>query len=567
MQSSSKDEWESPGAAQADAGIPAVGSPQAGVPQAGVPQAGVPQADSSRKEEAPSFVVGIGASAGGLDAFGRFFASMPANSDAAFVLVSHLDPTHASMMPDLIRKQTAMDVRQVTEGMRVEPNCVYIIPPNYDITIVSGVLHIEQAGVDHPRVPIDIFLRSLAEDQKEKAICIILSGTGTDGTLGLKAIKAELGMAMVQTVDSAQYHGMPRSASKTGLTDFVLAPEDMPKQLIAYMKQTDRRKAPQRSATQEKLLEGLPEIIEIVGTTTGHDFSLYKKNTICRRVERRMNIHQMESASRYVRYLRHSPQEAEALFKEFLIGVTSFFRNPEAFETLKHGALADLLRKKDRDEPVRIWVPGCSTGEEAYSLAIIIQELMDEFQVHHEVQIFATDIDDMAIDAARTGVYPAGIAADVSPERLKRFFVRDEETYRIRKEVREMLILAAQDIIKDPPFTKLDLISCRNVLIYMDGELQRRVLPLFHYSLRPGGILFLGSSETIDGFVDLFSKVDRKWRIYRRRPSTAARAEIEFPVSFMRRRLVELKGRGRLDIGFPQAVEEARSKRRRGKKT
>jgi len=494
-----------------------------------------PIAAASEKEAKPTHIVGMGASAGGLEAFEQFFSNMPSDSGLAFILVSHLDPTHISILPELIQRSTDMRVIQVGGGTVVKPNTVYIIPPNSDMAILNGTLQlIEPLPLAGPRMSIDYFFRSLAEDQRERAVCIILSGMGTDGSLGLKAIKEELGMAMVQDLDSAKYDGMPKSAIETGLADYVLPPANMPEELIKYTRHLKDKPLLKITPAERAIPDGLQQIFILLRTSTGHDFSHYKQNTICRRIERRMMLHHVENVSEYVRYLRRTPHEVRNLFKELLIGVTNFFRDAEAFEIIKKKALPQMLANKPEDEPVRAWVPGCSTGEEAYSIAIVLRECMDDLKRYGrsgDIQIFATDIDEEAIDKARAGVYPGSISADVSQDRLKRFFIKEDNFYRINKDIRDILIFAPQNIVKDPPFTKMDVICCRNLLIYLDSEIQKKLVPLFHYSLRPEGLLFLGSSETIGGFTDLFASVDRKWKIFRRKEAAiAVQPMVGFPL-------------------------------------
>ncbi len=473
---------------------------------------------------APFPIVGIGASAGGLEAFEAFFTAMPPDSGMAFVLVTHLDPSHASILPELIQKKTTMPVKQVTDNMTVEPNQVYIIPPNREMAILNGTLQLLE--MTRPRginLPIDTFLRSLAKDQAGNAVCIILSGTGTDGTLGLRAIKGEAGMVMVQDLDSAKYDGMPRSAVATGLVDYVLAPAMMPDQLLSYTRHTIKAPPAAEIAAEDiSMGNALQKIFILLRAKTGHDFSLYKKNTICRRIERRMHVHQIDKISDYVRYLQTSDREITTLFKELLIGVTNFFRDPEAFEILKSTYLPHLLKDKPDDYVLRVWVPGCSSGEEAYSIAIIFQECMDAIGRHFNVQIFGTDIDESTIAVARAGLYPQSISADVNPERLKKYFSKVESHYQIKKNIREMVIFAPQNVIKDPPFTKLDLLCCRNLLIYFGPELQKKLLPIFHYSLKPDALLFLGTSETIGQATDLFALQEKKWKIFKRKVTTMA---------------------------------------------
>jgi two-component system, chemotaxis family, CheB/CheR fusion protein len=472
----------------------------------------------------PGFpIVGIGASAGGLEALETFFKAMPPDAGIGFVVVVHLDPKHISILSGLLQKHTPMPVCQIEDGMRVEPDHVYVIPPNRDLTIFHGTLQlmdlVQPRGVN---LPVDSFFRSLARDQERNAVCIILSGTGTDGTLGVKAIKGEIGMVMVQDEPSARYEGMPRSATATGLVDFVLPPDEMPEQLIKYIRHATRGTPPGIPPgippEEGAIPRSLHKIYAILRARTEHDFSLYKKTTICRRIERRMNVHQIDDITDYVRYLQESDREASILFKELLIGVTNFFRDPEAFQILQSAILPDRLAEKPDDSAVRIWVPGCSSGEEAYSVAIMLHECMEQIGRHFHIQIFGTDIDEDAINVARAGLYPQSIMADVGPERIKRYFVEEEDGhYQVKKLIREVLVFAPQNVIKDPPFTNLDLLCCRNLLIYLDAELQRKLLPIFHYSLRPNGILFLGSSETIGLATNLFAPLHKKWKLFCRK--------------------------------------------------
>jgi len=509
------------------------------------------------KDTSEFYIVGMGASAGGLEAFERFFQNMANDSGMGFILVPHLDPTHISLMPELIQKSSKMEVVQVKDGTKVKPNAVYIVPPNHDLAILNGTLQLlPPPKIPGPRMPIDYFFRSLAEDQGEKAICVILSGMGTDGTLGLRAIKGELGMAMAQSVDSAKYNSMPRSAIDTDLVDYILPPEKMPEQLIAYAKHATNKVTPRLMPAEGKVPDALQKIFVLLRTHTGHDFSAYKQNTICRRIERRMNVHQIDKISNYVRLLQENSIEVETLFKELLIGVTNFFRDNEAFDALKKKALPQILEGKPNDYTIRVWVPGCSSGEEAYSIAMLLRECTEQLKQHVGIQIFATDIDSNAIETARAGIYPASISADVRPDRLRRFFTSKDNIYIIKKDIREMLIFAPQDIIKDPPFTKLDLICCRNLLIYLNSNLQKKLLPLFHYSLKPDGTLFLGSSETIGGFTDLFSPVDKKWKIFRRKEAVcAAHVVVEFPAAKPLDMVNEAEEKKPLEIRVAQLAE------------
>lgn len=467
-------------------------------------------------------IVGIGASAGGLKAFESFFSGMPADTDPgmAFVLVQHLAPDHKSILTDLIQHYTRMQVFEVEDGVAVQPNCAYIIPPGRDMAFLNGTLHLlEPTAPRGQRLPIDFFFRSLAQDQRERAICIVLSGTGSDGTLGIRAIKGEGGMVMAQAPDSTEFDGMPRNAIATGMVDFELPPAEMPAQLMAYVARAFGRPPRLASTPAPKTENAMKKVFILLRSQTGHDFSNYKPSTIHRRIERRMAVHQIDSMEGYARYLQQTPAEVEALFRDLLIGVTNFFRDPEAFKELEEQVIPKLFADKPVGSVVRVWSPGCSTGEEAYSIAMLLQERLEALKQSYTVQVFATDIDSHAIATARAGLYPASIAADLSPERLARFFTveADGSAYRIHKAIRDMLVFSEQDLIKDPPFSKLDLISCRNLLIYMGGDLQKKLIPLFHYALNPGGFLFQGTSETVGDFIDLFTVLDRKSKLYRRK--------------------------------------------------
>ncbi|OGD13617.1 chemotaxis protein CheR [Candidatus Atribacteria bacterium RBG_19FT_COMBO_35_14] len=466
-------------------------------------------------------IVGIGASAGGLAAFEAFFSGMPTDSDPgmAFVLVQHLAPDHKSILSELIKRYTRMQVFEVEDGMKVQPNCVYIIPPNRDMALLNGTLQLMELSAPRGlRLPIDFFFRSLAQDQREQAICIVLSGTGSDGTLGVRAVKGECGMVMAQNT-STEYDGMPRSAIATGLVDYELPPAEMPAQLIKYVNYAFGRLSQTVTTLAPKDENALKKIFILLRGRTGHDFSQYKPSTVNRRIERRMAVHQIKTIDRYVQYLQETPVEVEALFQDLLIGVTNFFRDPEAFQALEQQVIPKLFAGKPAGGVIRVWSPGCSTGEEAYSLAILLQERMEAMKQVYKVQIFATDIDSQSIAIARNGFYPASITADLSPERLARFFTAetDRSAYRIHKTIRDLLVFSEQDMIKDPPFSKLNLISCRNLLIYMGNNLQKYIIPLFHYALNPGGFLFLGISETVGEFNDLFTTLDRKLKLYQRR--------------------------------------------------
>lgn len=464
-------------------------------------------------------VVGIGASAGGLEALEQFFHHAHPDSGMAYVLVSHLDPGHASMLTEILQRTTTMPVVEAADQMVIAPNQVFVIPPNRDMRILHGVLQLTIPELPRgQRMPIDAFLRSLAEDQGERAIGIILSGTGTDGTLGLRAILGAGGVTLVQEPSTVKYDGMPVSAIQAGYASHILPVEKMPEILqIDLDTLAIRGEMPPSSIAAD----GVTRILALLRTGTGHDFSQYKKTTISRRIERRMMQHNIEDIDIYARYLSEHPSEVQTLFKELLINVTSFFRDQEAFEMLRHDILPQLLVGKPDDYVFRVWVTACATGEEAYSIAILLQELMEEAHRALKVQIYATDIDDDAVAIARTGVFPPNITQDVTPERLRRFFVKEENGYRVKKTIREMVVFAIQNVIKDPPFTKLDLLSCRNLMIYLEPELQNRLISTFHYVLKPGGVLFLSPSESIGTQPELFTPLSRQWKFYRAVPSAS----------------------------------------------
>jgi two-component system CheB/CheR fusion protein len=480
-----------------------------------------PESNDRVKQSFP--VVGIGASAGGLEAIEGFFANTPSDIRIAFVIIQHLAPEHKSIMGSLLKKYTNLKVTEVRDGTKIEPGCVYLNPPNRDVSIMNGKLYLsEPTQVRGTRLPIDYFFRSMAESKGDKSICIVLSGTGTDGTLGLKAIKGAGGMAMAQEETQAKYNNMPRSAIDTGLVDYVLPVEKMGAELMKYVKHPYIGGPKKPPTAKEKFENYLQKIFMLIRSTTGHDFSQYKTNTIRRRIERRMAVHQLNKMSNYVAYLQKNPSEIKTLFKDLLITVTNFFRDTKAFKALNDKVILPMVKNKPAETAIRVWVPGCATGEEAYSVAILFAEAMKLLSKHFIVQTFATDIDAEAIEHARLGVYPDSIAADVSTERLKNYFRKEENTYRVKKQIREMVVFATQNLVKDAPFSKLDLVCCRNVLIYMNTTLQKKILPLFHYTLNTGGYLFLGTSETIGEFADLFAPVDLKWKIFKRKQAPAS---------------------------------------------
>jgi chemotaxis methyl-accepting protein methylase len=485
------------------------------------------------QSSAPEFpIIGIGCSAGGLEALEKFLRNVPDGSGMAFVVVQHLDPGHVSALPDLLQRMTSLRVAEVTDGMAVAPGCVHVIPPNKDLSLLHGrLLLLEPVAPRGLRLPIDFFLRSLAEDRQEQAIGIVLSGMGSDGVFGLRAIKEKGGLTLVQDPASAQADSMPRCAIEAAVADIVATPEHLPQRLADYLRHpAGRLQLP--PTVHADVLSALDQIIILLRDRSGNDFSLYKTNTLYRRIERRMAVHQLATMKDYVRHLRANPQELDLLFKELLIGVTSFFRDAEVWEVLRNETLPALLARHPAGRMLRAWVAACSSGEEAYSLAIVFKEAIEKLQPdgRFTLQIYATDLDADAIDQARKGVYPDNIAADVSPERLARHFVPEEGGgYRIGKDIREMVVFAPQNIIADPPFTKLDILTCRNLLIYFGAALQKKLLPLFYYALNRDGILLLGSAETTGNFGHLFAPVNTKARLFRRLDQALPMADIEFP--------------------------------------
>jgi two-component system CheB/CheR fusion protein len=494
---------------------------------------GADPANDPRGKREGFLIVGIGASAGGLDALGQFFKNVPVDSGMAFVVVQHLDPTQKGMMPELLQRVTAMKVCEATDRILVRPNSVYIIPPNCDLSLFHGVLHLlppaQRRGL---RLPIDFFFRSLAEDRRARCAGVVLSGMGNDGTLGIRAIKEKGGTVLVQDPATAEFDSMPRGAIETGLPDFVGSIEDLPARLIAYGKVVGRRHQP------EPVLEGksqgsLEKVLLLLRTHTGHDFTHYRRSTLYRRVERRLVVHKLTKLAAYVRFLQANPQELGILFKEMMIGVTNFFRDPLAWQQLAKLALPGLLASRPAGGVIRAWVAGCSTGEEAYTLAILLSEMLKETNPAQRlsVQIYATDLDKDAVEKARQGFFPLEISADVSPARLSRFFTKEPGGYRIKKEIRSMIVFAPHNLIMDPPFTTLDILTCRNLLIYLTPALQRKLFPLFRYALNPSGILFLGSAESIAG-TDLFTPLAPKARIFRRSESNQLVYQLDLPEVF-----------------------------------
>ena len=481
-------------------------------------------------------IVGIGASAGGLEAMESFFKNMPGDSGLAFVVVQHLDPNHKDMLVELLQRRTPMEVLQIHDGMMVEPDHVYVIPPNKDLSVLNGVLYLlEHPEATGPRLTIDFFFRSLAEDWRERSVGVILSGMGTDGTIGLRAIKERCGAIFVQDPKSAKFDSMVLSAIHEGLADVVAPAEELPARILEYARHAQPFGMTLAAEDNAGDPAGMEKVLILLRRHTGHDFSVYKRSTLWRRIERRMALHHFSLVKNYVRYLRENPQELDLLFKEMLIGVTAFFRDPGVWERLRDEVIPDLIRAHPEGGMLRAWVAGCSTGEEAYSLAIVFREAVEALNLRQGLglQIFATDLDKDAVDRARLGAYPVGIAKDVSAERLERFFTKDDNTgFRVRREVREMVVFARQNLVSDAPFTKLDILSCRNLLIYFCADLQKKLLPLFHYCLNPGGILVLGNAETISQATDLFAPLSGKERICRRLETPAPLGRMHFPVAF-----------------------------------
>ena len=497
-------------------------------------------------------IAALGASAGGLEALEKFFQHMPADAGISFIVVQHLAPDHATALPELLARRTDMPVEQARDHTRVVPNRVYIIPPNATLTISKSVLRVT-APVEARghRTPIDSLFKSLAEDRGENAVCIMLSGTGTDGTLGLKAIKEYGGMAMAQTLKSAKYDSIIRSAISTGLVDHVLPVEQMPAKLLEYAEHVSSTNG-NANDIRDHIASHIGTIHSLLRRRVGHDFSQYKVNTIARRLGRRMKTLQIETVERYVRVLEEQPEEADRLFKDLLIGVTHFFRDPKAFETLARDVIPKLFEGKTTEDQVRACVVGCSTGEEAYSIAVLLAEQASTLKAPPTIKVFATDIDELGLEMARKGRYPDSIAEHVSPERLERFFNAQEHAYQVKRELRELCIFTNHSFIKDPPFARQDLISCRNVMIYLSSDLQQKIVPLFHYALRPGGYLFLSPSESASSHRDLFRTVDKQHRIFQRK-ETALRPVVKFP-------LAEISRQSRQGASQPQTQEQSFSK-------
>jgi len=478
-------------------------------------------------------IIGIGGASGSLTAFKNFFRHMPANSGMAFVLVIHQDAKEDEDFEKLITSYTTMPLLMAEDGMKVFPEHVYLAPKNVDIGIHDGhLLLFNPSREKGAHMCIDHFFQSLAEDQWNLAVGIIFSGLGADGETGIRMIKEKLGMCMVQDPENAEYSSMPLAAIKTHLTDFVLTPEEMPGRLIRYLNHPALRLPLENESNTHKTNKvHIQKILMLLRSHTGHDFTLYKKNTISRRIERRIAFHQLPDYESYVNYLRENPSEIELLFNELLIGVTKFFRDKQAFEVLKEH-IYQLLKNKDPQEPIRIWIAGCSTGEEAYSIAILITEYLDTLPMKRKpkAQIFATDLDANAIELARTGFYFSNIVAELSPQQIERFFIKKNNGFTVKKEIREMIVFAQHNLIKDAPFTRLDLLCCRNVMIYLTTDLQKKIIPIFHYSLNVNGLLFLGPAESVGSFHDIFNSLDSKWKLFQRKEGVSSLGKLlDFP--------------------------------------
>jgi len=494
---------------------------------------------SSDYEDNKFPIVGIGASAGGLEALEQFLGNVAENSGMAYVVVQHLDPTHKGMLPELLQRISKMRVTQVKNRTIVKPNAIYVIPPNKTMSISKGVLRLHMPVVAKgQRLPIDFFLYSLATERKENSVGVILSGMGADGSLGVRAIKENNGIVMVQEPGSAKFDSMPRNAIDMVEVDIVASAAELPSRLTEFKKRIPVLRPDYEAEIKD--ISSLEKIINLLRTYTGNDFSLYKKNTVYRRIERRMSIHKIDKIAGYVTFLNDNSSEIEILFKELLIGVTNFFRDASVWEQLRDTILPDIISKLDHGSILRAWIPGCSTGEEAYSMAIVFKEALEKVNPHggFSLQIFATDLDNDAIEIARKGIFSESITEYVSPERLKRFFLKTDEGYFINTEIREKVVFAQHNIIMHPPFTKIDILSCRNLLIYMEPELQKKMIGLFYYSLNPQGIMILGSSETLGSQSHLFQSMDLKWKIFKKANTLVSPDAYNFPATFSRSRTI-----------------------------
>jgi two-component system CheB/CheR fusion protein len=465
-------------------------------------------------------IVGLGASAGGIHALKEFFAQVPAESGMAYVVILHLSPHHDSKLAEVLQLTSAIPVTQVQDRVRVMPDHVYVISPNRSLKMEDGHLALSEIKrIEERRAPVDIFFRTLAESHHSRAVSVVLSGTGADGSMGMKRVKEYGGICIAQEPLEAEHSDMPRNAIATGLVDYVLPVSSIPSKITAYKEHLGSiRIAVEAHERPEADDLALREIFTQLRVRTGHDFSNYKRSTVLRRIERRISVQQLPDVSAYARYFREQPDETRALLKDLLISVTNFFRDPKPFVALEQKIIPRVFENKGAKDKVRVWVAGCATGEEAYSMAMLLSEYLPESHSMPGIQVFATDIDEWAINKAREGFYTLNDAADVSPERLRRFFIQEKAGYRVRQELREMVLFAAHNVIKDPPFSHLDLITCRNLLIYLNRSAQERVMEVFHFALNPGGYLFLGTSESTEGSSELFTTVDKEQHIFQGRP-------------------------------------------------
>ncbi len=478
------------------------------------------QSGAEERDADGFFVVGIGASAGGLEALGELVKHVPMDN-MAFVVVQHLAPHHESILTQLLSRTSKVEVQTATDGTHAKPNHVYVIPPNTDLALLHGILRlIPPPGGERPRLPIDYFFRSLAQDKGPSAIGVILSGTGTDGTLGLRAIKEGGGLSFVQEPATAKYDGMPRSALSSGFADFCLSPKAIGEELARIAHRPEVLRIPRARARAPQIQEQIARLFLLVRSAFGNDLSRYKPSTVERRIERRMMMQRIGNLEDYVKYVQSNSEELQALYKDMLITVTNFFRDPDLFEALRVKIFPRILQEKEARSPIRIWVPACATGEEAYSIAMALLEALGEKAPDTPIQIFGTDVDEESIQHARRGIYPLNIELDVSPERLSRFFIRRESEYQIARRIRDMVVFSKQNLLRDSPFSRMDLVSCRNLLIYLQPSSQKKVLSILHYALKPSGFMLLGSSETVGDAPDLFLLEDRKNKIYQKKHSS-----------------------------------------------
>ncbi|HUQ30716.1 MAG TPA: CheR family methyltransferase, partial [Pyrinomonadaceae bacterium] len=478
--------------------------------------------EAGEKRDDDFLIVGIGASAGGITAFKHFFENVPATSGMAYVVILHLSPEHDSKLAEVLQSSAAIPVAQVVESIKIEPNHVYVIPPNKSLAMNDGVLALSEIkGYEERRAPVDIFFRTLATEHTSSAVAVILSGTGADGSMGVKRVKEMGGIIIVQDPREAEFSDMPRNSIATGLVDHVLPVAEIPAKIIAYKENIKevsiRAGEPEQPETDEQTLR---DIFTQLRVRTRQDFSNYKRSTVLRRLERRINVHELTGLADYARFMREHKEEAQALLKDLLISVTNFFRDPEAFQLIEQKIIPRLFEGKGEADYVRVWVAGCATGEEAYSMTMMLLDFAAKLPAPPSVQVFATDLDEQAVSVARDGFYTNSDVADVPPERLRRYFTNETEGYRVRRELRETVLFAHHNLIKDPPFSHLDLISCRNLLIYLNRTAQERAMQVMHFALNPGGYLFLGTSESVDGAGELFVTVDKDAHAYQGRAVT-----------------------------------------------